>query len=116
MVNIPRPGAPVRGSQSGSPIMALFDLLGRRWGMGVLWTLAEKGPCTFRALQSACETISPAVLNARLKELQQARFVERGPNGYQVTVLGRQIYSDLLPLSKTSKRWALEMESKDVRD
>ena len=26
---LPRPGQPVRGSKTGKPIMALFDLLGR---------------------------------------------------------------------------------------
>ena len=30
--NPPRPGARVRGSQTGRPVMALLDLLGRRWG------------------------------------------------------------------------------------
>ena len=83
MVKIPKPGTPVRGSKSGSPIMAMFDLLGRRWTMGVLWTLSEQGPSTFRALQSACESISPAVLNSRLKELQTASLVTRGDRGYE---------------------------------
>ncbi len=106
MVDIPRPGAPVRGSQSGSAIMALFDLLGRRWAMGVLWTLSETGPLTFRGLQSACETISPAVLNARLKELQAAGFVTKGAGGYEVTEMGMQVYDSLRPLSATSKKWA----------
>ena len=43
----PLPGSPVRGSRSGAPVMALLDLLGRRWAMGVLWTLCEGGPATF---------------------------------------------------------------------
>ncbi len=103
---IPLPGKAVRGSKSGSPIMALFDLLGRRWAMGVLWTLSEQGPSTFRALQDACETISPGVLNARIKELRSAGFVEQGVGGYQVTALGQEVYNALLPLSKVSKTWA----------
>jgi len=103
---IPVPGKAVRGSRSGSPIMALFDLLGRRWAMGVLWTLSNQGPSTFRALQAACETISPAVLNARLKELRTAGFIEQGNTGYQVTALGQEVYDALLPLSKVSKVWA----------
>lgn len=109
MVDIPVPGTPVRGSQSGSPIMALFDLLGRRWAMGVLWTLSERGPCTFRVLEGACESISPAVLNTRLKELRAAGLVDRQDNGYAVTGLGREVYTCLLPLSATSKRWAALM-------
>ena len=105
-MQIPLPGQPVRGSRSGSPIMAMFDLLGRRWAMGVLWTLNEHGPCTFRALQSACDTISPGVLNTRLKELRAAKLVERSENGYQATTLGRDVYTALQPLSKVSKDWA----------
>jgi DNA-binding HxlR family transcriptional regulator len=85
--------------------MALFDLLGRRWAMGVLWTLCEIGPATFRALADKCESISPTVLNARLKELQAARFVEKSRNGYVATELGRTIYDQLVPLGETAKLW-----------
>lgn len=106
MMKIPLPGKAVRGSKTGSPIMAMFDLLGRRWAMGVLWTLSNEGSSTFRSLQSACETISPSVLNARLKELQAAGFIVQGSEGYQVTELGAEVYQSLIPLSQVSKRWA----------
>ena len=86
--------------------MALFDLIGRRWAMGVLWTLSEIGPATFRRLQSECETISPAVLNQRLKELQAAGFVHRETDGYAVTEFGREIYQNLVPLGDVAKVWA----------
>ena len=111
MVRIPVPGSPVRGSRSGSPIMALFDLLGRRWAMGVLWTLSERGPCTFRELEVACETISPAVLNTRLKELRAAGLVVKQEDGYAVSKLGREIHTHLLPLSALSRKWATRMRS-----
>jgi len=39
----PRPGRPVRGSRTGRPIMALLDLLGRRWVLRILWELREAG-------------------------------------------------------------------------
>jgi DNA-binding HxlR family transcriptional regulator len=86
--------------------MALFDLLGRRWAMGVLWTLSERGPSTFRELEAACESISPAVLNTRLKELRLACLVDRCDDGYVVTAMGEEIYQALLPLAATSKKWA----------
>mgnify|MGYP001821677712 CR=1 FL=1 len=111
MVEIPKPGQPVRGSRSGAPIMALFDLIGRRWAMGVLWTLSEIGPATFRDLQDKCETISPAVLNQRLKELQAAQLVHRVPAGYEVTEIGKQIYQDLVPLGSTAKVWAKHLSN-----
>lgn len=91
--------------------MALFDLIGRRWAMGVLWTLAEIGPSTFRHLQDKCETISPAVLNQRLKELRAAGLVHRVDEGYAVTELGREIYQYLVPLGQVAKTWAARIPS-----
>lgn len=109
MARIPVPGRPVRGSRRGSPIMALFDLLGRRWAMGVVWVLSEQGPCSFSQLEAACETISPAVLNTRLKELRAAGLVEKQEDGYAVSKLGREIHTRLLPLSALSRKWAARM-------
>lgn len=106
MTGIPVPGTPVRGSKSGAPVMALLDLLGRRWSMGVLWTLCAGGPATFRDLQTRCETISPAVLNSRLKELRQARLVDRSTEGYVATDLGRELFGYLNPLGAWAKLWA----------
>lgn len=101
----PTPGKPVRGSKSGVPIMALFDLLGRRWAMGVLWTLCQEGPCTFRKLQELCDSVSPTVLNTRLKDLREAGLVEHAGSGYHATVLGRELYALLVPLGSWSKTW-----------
>ncbi len=106
MTMLPRPGQPVRGSRSGAPIMALFDLLGRRWALGVLWTLCEGGAMTFRELQDRCETISPSVLNQRLTDLRAARFVERSEQGYIPTELGKRLYQQLVPLGGTARAWA----------
>ncbi len=106
MTKIPVPGKPVRGSRSGAPIMALFDLLGRRWAMGVLWTTCEIGPATFRELQAKCETISPAVLNQRLKELREAGFIHHIGKGYSATTIGENVYAHLVPLGSLAKDWA----------
>jgi len=91
--------------------MALFDLLGRRWAMGVLWTLCETGPTTFRGLQQKCESISPSVLNQRLQELQAARFVVKGENGYQPTELGSLVYRGLVPLGATARLWSQALDA-----
>ncbi len=105
---IPKPGKPVRGSTTGAPIMALFDLLGRRWAMGIVWNLAA-GPVTFRALQALrgrkSGTISPSILNARLKDLQEARLVERTLEGYVLTELGRELFTLIEPLDAYSLKW-----------
>ncbi len=93
--------------------MALFDLLGRRWAMGIIWNLAA-GPLTFRALQAPRSrrsvTISPSILNARLKDLQEARLVERTLEGYALTTLGRDLFTLIEPLDAYSLRWGKEVE------
>ena len=104
-VKIPFPGQPVRGSKSGKPIMALFDMLGRSWSLGVIWQLA-KGPMTFRVLQQHCDGVAPSVLNNRLKELRGCGFVERSEEGYQLSDTGAELYQLLEPLGGWSQGWA----------
>ena len=106
MAKIPRPGRPVRGSRTGRPIMALIDLLGRRWALRIIWELRETRR-TFRALQEACGGVSPTVLNARLAELRLGRLVDAaGGGGYGLTPLGRELIEVFLPLVEWSRRWA----------
>ncbi len=115
MSNFPYPGKPVRGSKTGKPTMALFDLLGRPWSMGVLWQLCQGGSCTFRELQLRCESISPAVLNSRIKELRLGLLVENTPDGYQPTGLGQQLAALLLPFSQFSEQWATQL-NQSIKD
>ena len=102
---VPVPGQPVRGSKSGKPIMALFDLLGRSWALGILWQLSD-GPLTFRQIQTACEQMSPTILNRRLKELVASDIVERSDPGYQLTTKGAELFAFLKPLVSWSTEWA----------
>ncbi len=84
-MNTPIPGRRVRGSKTGRPIMALLDLLGRRWLLRILWELRED-PLSFRVLRERCGGISPTVLNRRLKEMREAGIVElRSGSGYTLT-------------------------------
>jgi DNA-binding HxlR family transcriptional regulator len=94
----------VRGSRTGRPIMALLDLLGRRWTLRILWELRDSA-LTSRALREACDDASPTVLQARLADLRQAGFVELGPDGYSLTEMGRELHSTFLPLHKFAERW-----------
>jgi DNA-binding HxlR family transcriptional regulator len=104
-MRIPVPGKPVRGSKSGVPVMALFDLLGRNWAMGIIWGLS-KGALTFRKLQEYCETLSPTTLNVRLKELTYAGFIERTTDGYQLTGMGQELFELINPLGIWAKKWS----------
>src|SRR5215468_6853904 len=94
----------VRGSRTGRPLMALLDLMGRRWSLRILWELRE-GALTSRALRAACDEASPTVLNERLKELREAGFVELGDGGYSITALGRELNATSLPLYHFAERW-----------
>ena len=106
MAATPRPGRSVRGSRTGRPIMALLDLLGRRWTLRVVWELREDR-LTFRALQEACGGVSPTVLNQRLRELRESGLVDAaGAAGYGLTPLGRELIQQTLPLVAWSTRWA----------
>ena len=107
---VPFPGQPVRGSKTGKPIMALFDLLGRSWALGIIWQLSD-GPKTFRQIQTACEQMSPTILNRRMKELIASGIAERSEHGYQLTRKGAELFTFLKPLGSWSKKWADELIS-----
>jgi DNA-binding HxlR family transcriptional regulator len=95
----------VRGSRTGRPIMALLDLLSRRWTLRILWEL-RSGYLTSRALRAACDDASPTSLQTRLTELREAGFVELVPaEGYGLTPLGRELCDTFLPLHRFAERW-----------
>ena len=102
---VPKPGRAVRGSTTGRPVMALIDLIGRRWLLRVVWELRGP-PLTFRALQKACGDVSPSVLNHRLGELRVSELIELQAEGYVLTALGRELLALLLPLTRWADKWA----------
>ena len=101
-----RGGGPVaRGSRTGRPIMALLDLLGRRWSLRILWELREDA-LTSRELRAACDDASPTVVQQRLSELREAGFIEKHEGGgYALTDLGRELQRTFLPLYHFAERW-----------
>jgi DNA-binding HxlR family transcriptional regulator len=101
----------VRGSASGRPIMALLDLLGRRWSLRILWELRER-TLTSRELRSACDEASPTVLQARLTELREAGYIDLAPEGgYGLTALGRNLQENFMPLYRFAERWSKRSSS-----
>jgi DNA-binding HxlR family transcriptional regulator len=105
MTSTPLPGRPVRGSRTGRPVMAILDLLGRRWTLRVLWELRGDPVPTFRALQQRCDGVSSSVLAERLTELREAAIVERSDGGYRLTEQGRTLLDTLAPLEKWANAW-----------
>jgi len=97
----------VRGSRSGRPIMALLDLLGRRWALRIIWELREERALTSRALRTACEEASPTIMQARLTELREAGLVELVTgDGYRLTGLGQELMEKFAPLHRFAERWS----------
>ena len=97
----------VRGSRSGRPVMALLDLLGRRWTLRIIWELREDRRLTSRALRTACDEASPTIMQARLSELREAGFVElMQGDGYRLTALGRELSENFTPLHRFAERWS----------
>jgi len=100
----PVPGTRVRGSETGRPLMAAFDLLGRRGVLRIVWELRASEAFTFRALQAVTE-LSPATLNTPMRELREAGLID-AEAGYRLTPLGLSLLPALEPLHGWSVKWA----------
>jgi DNA-binding HxlR family transcriptional regulator len=88
-------------------MMALLDILGRRWTLRVLWELRGGEPATFRELQQRCGGMSSSVLAQRLGEMAQAGIVSgSGGGGYALTHEGGALMGALEPLDSWANRWA----------
>lgn len=111
-MTIPKPGRPVRGSHTGRPIMALLDLLGRRWVMRIIWELRNT-PLTFRELRDRCDAMSPTVLNLRLHELRETGIIETAESGgYTLSQTGKTLLEAMMPLLRWSDDWQKMLISK----
>jgi DNA-binding HxlR family transcriptional regulator len=100
------PARPGRRSRTGRPIMALLDLMGRRWTMRIVWELRD-GALGFRELQARCDEMSPSVLNQRLAELEAARIAARDDAGaWTLTPPGRELLRRFLPVVEWAESWA----------
>jgi DNA-binding HxlR family transcriptional regulator len=86
--------------------MALFDLLGRRWVLRILWELRAE-PLGFRELQRRCESVSPSVLSQRLRDLVDAGLLTSRPDtAYAMTPDGQSLIVALMPLNAWANTWA----------
>ncbi|WP_019204187.1 helix-turn-helix domain-containing protein [Tsukamurella sp. 1534] len=102
----PLPGRPVRGSETGRPMMAALDLLGRRWALRIVWEL-RFGKSRFSDLRKTIEGISSSTLSQRLSELLAARVVTQTAEGaYRLTNQGRALLLALGPLELWAHTWA----------
>jgi DNA-binding HxlR family transcriptional regulator len=87
-------------------MLALLDLLGRRWALRILWELRTQ-PASFQALQRRCDSMSTSVLSQRLAELKDARLIEKDRDGgYMLTDHGELLLSRLDGIDEWTQEWA----------
>ena len=91
------------------PVMALLELLERKWALRILWELRD-GALNSRALRHAAGDISPSVLQARVDELRDAGLIELGSQGYSLTSLGTELQGAFVPLYLFADRWAATLK------
>jgi DNA-binding HxlR family transcriptional regulator len=95
----------VKHTTTSKPVIAAFDLLGRRWSLRLLWELRD-GPLGARALRACADDVSSSVLYTRLAELVDAGLVRQDRAlDYELTALGRDAVDSFAPLEAWSKRW-----------
>jgi DNA-binding HxlR family transcriptional regulator len=88
--------------------MVLFDLLGRRWALRILYEMQD-GHVGFRSLQGRCEEMSSSVLRERLRELVAAGVVATDDEGrYCLTAAGLNLVEALQPLIRWADSWGSE--------
>lgn len=87
-------------------MLALLDLLGRRWALRILWELRRQ-PASFQALQRRCDSMSTSVLSQRLVELRDAQLVEKEPSGdYALTRSGSRLLTRLDGIDEWTQEWS----------
>lgn len=62
-----------------------------------------------RELQSRCGSISPSILNSRIKDLREAGILDRTLDGYCLTERGEELRKILIPMGDWSLKWAEEV-------
>jgi DNA-binding HxlR family transcriptional regulator len=96
---------PNRESTTVRPLADLFDLLGRRWTLRILWELRER-TLSFNDLRRAVGGMSQSVLVTRLTELFGAGLVADVAGGYRLTPEGTALVSELSSLEGWAAHWA----------
>jgi DNA-binding HxlR family transcriptional regulator len=96
---------PNRNSTTTRPLADLFELVGRRWTLRILWELRDR-TLSFNDLRRAVGGMSQSVLVTRLTELFGAGLVADVPGGYRLTSDGASLTRQLGPLDAWAVEWA----------
>jgi DNA-binding HxlR family transcriptional regulator len=100
------------GLPAGCPVDRVLRLLWHEWTTHILWVLGSAGPTRFGQLQRRVEGISPKVLSARLRRMEEDGLVYREHEPtvppkvtYGLTDRGREIDAVLRGLGEVGARW-----------
>jgi DNA-binding HxlR family transcriptional regulator len=93
-----------RESATAPPLAELFDLLGRRWTLRILWELRDR-TLSFNDLRRAVGGMSQSVLVTRLTELFGSGLVADVPGGYRLTGRGRSLVEHLTAVAGWAAEW-----------
>ena len=83
-------GEPVQGYGQYCPISRALDVLGERWTMIIIRDLLV-GTTRFNDLARGLPGLSRTLLSKRLRQLEQAKLVERIDGQYFLTEMGRDL-------------------------
>lgn len=84
--------------------LALFDVLGERWALRVLWAL-RGDPLTYRGIAEQVPGLSTSVLTKRVRELRAVGLVEHVSGaGYTLTRQGRGVLTHMTGLAEWARR------------
>lgn len=106
-----------RGHGQYCPISLATELLGERWTLLVIRELLH-GARRFNDLRRGLPRMSPTLLAARLRTLEEADVLTRTEHSgfveYRLTRAGRELESVVTGLGVWGARWARELEPDDL--
>lgn len=101
------------------PVSLAVEILGERWTLLIVSSLLD-GVTRFSDLQRGLPRISPSVLSARLKGLEEAGIVRKhlardgkSPS-YRLTEAGHELRPIVMGLGAWGQRWARDLETDDL--
>jgi len=109
----------MKGYGQFCPIAKASEVLGERWTHLVIRELIV-GSSTFNELRKGVPLMSPSLLSARLKSLEQAGIIDRIENGkgvsYALTEAGRELKPIIMQLGVWGHRWVRSQLNRDDLD
>jgi DNA-binding HxlR family transcriptional regulator len=106
----------VRSYAQYCPLAKAAEVLGERWSLLIIRDM-HNGNRRFNELARGLPGLSRALLAKRLRQLQSAGLVERGPDGgYDLTDAGHDLEPVVMKLGEWGARWAFTDPRPDELD